>query len=514
MNEELFKIGMKKDRGLKRKDKPNQDSIKVVLPPAQSVKPPLLILSDGMGGYGGGEIASDTTVRTIEATYLSTPDQAMTIEELMTLCINDALGELRKIGATDEKLSWMGCTVVMAALYPDKLVIANVGDSRAYQISGAGDITQISYDHSFVAEQLRHGLITEEEAQNHPRKNVLSMSLSARREGISPYVASFPWEAGDSVLLCSDGLWGPVSEDQIESVVSELSPQAATEKLIQKANENKGPDNISIIIAKYHQAASDPSDMTIAPESASLSVEPEKAQDAQPRRRPIWVILGVVVLALIAFLTSWKIETDRRTATATAEAMATATERANAKLTATANAEVVEATFEAAMTEAAIVRTKAAIAEVATSQAVVALRVAMTEVAIAIVRTETAIAEKATSQAATAHAAIRETARVNATATAEAEQAANATEMANMTATAVSMRATDARYTITAVFRQAYANATATALAQPTATLTPTVTPTPAATPTETQTDVPTITPVEPGSGTANEEGSPESPAP
>lgn len=468
MNEELFKIGMKKDRGLKRKDKPNQDSIKVVLPPTQSIKPPLLILSDGMGGYGGGEIASDTTVRTIEATYLSTPDQAMTIEELMTLCINDALGELRKIGATDEKLSWMGCTVVMAALYPDKLVIANVGDSRAYQISGAGDITQISYDHSFVAEQLRHGLITEEEAKNHPRKNVLSMSLSARREGISPYVASIPWEAGDSVLLCSDGLWGPVPEAEIESIVNELAPQAATEKLIQKANANKGPDNISVIIAKYYEPASVPSDTTIAPEGASLSIEPEKGQDEPPRRRPVWVILGVAVLALIAVLTSLKIETNRResaNATATAEAITvlkTRTEAENRAATATEEAIAAQATFYSAMvTETARVRTMTMIAEQTISAQLTATFAAETQ--------ESAM--RATEARRTVDA-VFERAYANATATAE-----------------VMARATEVRGTVDAMFERAYANATATAevrqaatataLAQPTATLTPTVTPAP-----------------------------------
>lgn len=471
MNEELFRIGMKKDRGLKRKDKPNQDSIKVVLPPAQSVKPPLLILSDGMGGYGGGEIASDTTVRVIEATYLSTPDQAMTIEELITLCINEALGELRKLGATDEKLSWMGCTVVMAALYPDRLVIANVGDSRAYRISSAGDITQISYDHSLVAEQLRHGLITAEEAQNHPRKNVLSMSLSARREGISPYIASFPWEPGDSVLLCSDGLWGPVPEDQIESVVSENTPQTATEKLIQKANENKGPDNISVIIARYHQSDPVPSEMTIAPEPASSVSDPEKDPDLKRRIQPVWVILAVAVLALIAFFISLKIENDRLQATATAEAISAAE-------TVAALETLTEDRLRATATAEAI-----SVAKTAAAQATFVQAEHLTETAVVVNATAAAQAIAATETAA-AQEILDEAKRRTETAVAIEMESANQTATLEAEVLAATARAADIRITADAVLNRAYENATAAASAMLSAT--PTVTLTEAEAPTQT----------------------------
>lgn len=462
MNEELFKIGMKKDRGLKRKDKPNQDSIKVVLPPTQSVKPPLLILSDGMGGYGGGEIASDTTVRVIEATYLSTPDQAMTIEELITLCINEALGELRKLGATDEKLSWMGCTVVMAALYPDRLVIANVGDSRAYRISSAGDITQISYDHSLVAEQLRHGLITAEEAQNHPRKNVLSMSLSARREGISPYIASFPWEPGDSVLLCSDGLWGPVPEDQIESVVSENTPQTATEKLIQKANENKGPDNISVIIAKYHQTVSALSEMTIAPEPASSVSDPEKNPDLKRRIQPVWVILAVAVLALIAFFISLKIENDRLQATATAEAISAAE-------TVAALETLTEDRLRATATAEAI-----SVAKTAAAQATFVQAEHLTETAVVV--NATAAQAIAATETAAAQATFVQAERITETAVAIEMESANQTATLEAEVLEAMARAADIKNTADAVLNRAYENATATASAMLSATPTVTLT--------------------------------------
>ena len=151
---------------------------------------------------------------------------------------------------SDDTLCKMGSTVVMTALFSSFVQAANVGDSRAYHITPDGKITQISYDHSFVMEQVRNGLITKEEAARHPKKNVLTMSLTGQRDTVDPYTAQVPWNEGDHVLICSDGLWGSVSESQISSIVTSLEPQQAADKLIQMANMNQGPDNISVMIAR------------------------------------------------------------------------------------------------------------------------------------------------------------------------------------------------------------------------------------------------------------------------
>lgn len=101
-----------------------------------------------------------------------------------------------------------------------------------------------------VAEQLRLGMLTPQEAKSHPRRNVLSLSLSAKREKVDPYLGMVEWGKEDILLLCSDGLWAPVSENEIQAVVLGLPPQKAANKLIDIANMHGGPDNISVIIAK------------------------------------------------------------------------------------------------------------------------------------------------------------------------------------------------------------------------------------------------------------------------
>ena len=112
------------------------------------------------------------------------------------------------------------------------------------------ELKQISHDHSKVADLVRAGLITELEARKHPKRNELSLSLTAKREKVPPFQLIQPWKPGDTLLLCSDGLWGPVTESQMLTVVSEMEPQEAAEKLVKLANANRGPDNISVIIVK------------------------------------------------------------------------------------------------------------------------------------------------------------------------------------------------------------------------------------------------------------------------
>jgi protein phosphatase len=127
--------------------------------------------------------------------------------------------------------------------------MANVGDSRAYVVNQQ-EIRQVSWDHSFVGEQVRQGIITAEEAQVHPRRNIITMSLSAQRAEVNPFSARIELKTEDIVVLCSDGLWGPVPEDQIQAVVLELTPQKAANRLVEMANNNQGPDNISVIVAR------------------------------------------------------------------------------------------------------------------------------------------------------------------------------------------------------------------------------------------------------------------------
>jgi len=105
-------------------------------------------------------------------------------------------------------------------------------------------------DHSVVADQVRNGLITEEQARTHPLRNRLTQSISAGRESVEQHLGVCDLELNDAIVFCSDGLWGTVSESQIQAVTLELPPQKAADKLIALANTNLGPDNISVIIVR------------------------------------------------------------------------------------------------------------------------------------------------------------------------------------------------------------------------------------------------------------------------
>lgn len=245
----MLELGSALDPGRKRASSENQDSIGIVKSDLFNWHPPLLIVADGMGGYNGGAIASRLVVQHLSAGYLKSRRDISPLHALQA-GINTAHFALRQEASKDPNLAQMGSTVVAVVIKKEKIYLANVGDSRAYIIN-QNEVKQISYDHSLVGEQLRMGLITEAEVRTHPRRNVLSMSLSAQREQVDMFTGMFVWRPKDILVLCSDGLWGPVVEAQIQAVVMEFSPRVAAQKLIDLANTNQGPDNISVIVARY-----------------------------------------------------------------------------------------------------------------------------------------------------------------------------------------------------------------------------------------------------------------------
>lgn len=251
----MYEIGSAIDVGIKRKGKENQDSLKVILPGVFNRKPPLLIVADGMGGYEGGVIASQLVIETLANHYLAADTKESGYLDILYDGILAAHQAIRKKAKENEIYAQMGSTVVAIVLEENMAYVANVGDSHAYIINEE-KIEQINWDHSLVADELRVGNITRDEVRNYPRKNVLTMSINAKREEIEPYTASYHLNDDDVVLLCSDGLWGPVSESQIQAVALELDPQTAANKLVEMANANQGPDNISVIIARKTQKKS------------------------------------------------------------------------------------------------------------------------------------------------------------------------------------------------------------------------------------------------------------------
>lgn len=247
----MIEIGSAIDPGRRRIAQQNQDALSVVRPKLLNLelRPPLLIIADGMGGYEGGAVASQTVISSFTKAYLDARSGEAPLKTLQA-GLSASLNAMQERAAQDPALSRMGSTVVAAIPKGHTINLLNVGDSRAYLISEKG-VRQISFDHSLVGEQLRLGLISEAQVRTHPRRNVLSLAISAQHGEVNAFSGAFRWRPGERLVLCSDGLWGPVPESQVQAVVIEYPAQQAAEKLVDLANTNQGPDNIAVIVARF-----------------------------------------------------------------------------------------------------------------------------------------------------------------------------------------------------------------------------------------------------------------------
>lgn len=217
----------------------------------------LYVLADGMGGHQKGEVASAVTIETVNKEYyasvisLEGSNSAEPIIEALSNAIGKANSQV--LSATEGG----GTTVVAAVLYGDILVAMNVGDSRAYLLR-QNELRQISKDHSLVQRLVEVGKITEEEALTHPRRNVLYQALGQGSD-VDIHISSEALRDGDVVILCSDGLWGEVTEPEIKEVLQKAaSPLTAAKQLIDSANASGGPDNITAIIIQVSSEAPAP----------------------------------------------------------------------------------------------------------------------------------------------------------------------------------------------------------------------------------------------------------------
>jgi PPM family protein phosphatase len=221
----------------------------------------LFILSDGMGGQASGEVASRLTTDVVLAhchQWQSDPSMPLTGALLSGIseksnrllsAIRCANVEIREAAAKNPQWRGMGATVVALWLEGDRMSLAHVGDSRAYRFR-AGQLEQLTQDHSFVAEQVRRGILTQAEADHSKLQNVLLRALGADPE-VDIDIEEQLVLAGDSLLLCSDGLTREVSDAQIAAILKRADcAQSAAVQLINLANQGGGEDNISVIVLR------------------------------------------------------------------------------------------------------------------------------------------------------------------------------------------------------------------------------------------------------------------------
>jgi len=210
----------------------NEDSI--------LVDPPLYVVADGMGGHRGGQVASQVALETMEE--LGTEGRDSLAEHVRRA--NRAVWDR---SVEDEQLAGMGTTLTAARVEGGSALIAHVGDSRAYLLRN-GTLRQLTTDHTLVARMVKSGEISEAEADVHPHKNVLTRALGTD-EQVEVDEDSIALVDGDRLLLCSDGLTGMVTEDQIQAILENSEqPQQAADRLVKAANRAGGIDNISVVV--------------------------------------------------------------------------------------------------------------------------------------------------------------------------------------------------------------------------------------------------------------------------
>jgi protein phosphatase len=205
----------------------------------------LWVVADGMGGHRGGEVASQIACDTVGRSYA-----AHTVDGLVD-AVESANAAVFQAGSGDPDLSGMGTTMVALAMVNNDgdvvLAIANVGDSRAYRLSG-GELEQLTNDHSLVAELVREGSLTPEEAAVHPQRNRLTRVIGVYDDVPVDVLAVVPHH-GDRYVLCSDGLFNEVPETGIAAVLRRLAdPADAAHELVRLANEGGGRDNVTVVV--------------------------------------------------------------------------------------------------------------------------------------------------------------------------------------------------------------------------------------------------------------------------
>lgn len=244
----------------------------------------IFAVADGMGGHNAGEVASALAISGI----LDASRAGFSTAAALAEAVNQANQSIHRAsgGASDQR--GMGTTLTAlaplrdGATEPDRVIVANVGDSRVY-LYRSGELKQISVDHSYVQELLSEGLISPSEARDHPRRNIVTRALGIDGE-VHADTWVVPMVVGDRYVLCSDGLVDEVDDEQIAEILgSGVKAQVAAEQLVNAANEHGGRDNITVVVVDI--VADDATvEMSDAPESPT------------PRRRLRAALVGMAVV--------------------------------------------------------------------------------------------------------------------------------------------------------------------------------------------------------------------------
>ncbi len=237
----MLEFGFKSDVG-KRREK-NQDSF-FVMPDVG-----IFLIADGVGGHRSGEIASRVAMmdfaRYVKENPIAEDARQDELRKYFSRIFKDINRHIRELACDDSKRG-MATTLVMLYIKDNHAFVINVGDSRLYLIR-EGKISQITEDHSFVNDLVKKGIISAEQARNHPDRNMITRAMGAEEE-VQPDYYVFDIYSDDIILMCTDGLYGEVDDENICHIVLDSdSPRDACARLVKAANDNRGNDNITVV---------------------------------------------------------------------------------------------------------------------------------------------------------------------------------------------------------------------------------------------------------------------------
>ena len=224
----------------------NQDFIFTSEEPVGNL-PNLFVVADGMGGHNAGDFASRYGVSVLVETVRK--DKNFNPVKVMRNAIEAANREVFSQSRNDPSMAGMGTTMVVCTVVGGYAYIANVGDSRLY-LAGSDSMTQITQDHSLIAEMVRLGELTPEEGRNHPDKNIITRAVGTN-EDVKIDFFDVKLDTGDQILMCSDGLSNMVEDQRIFEILKGEDTEAdKAQVLVDEANANGGRDNIAVIVVE------------------------------------------------------------------------------------------------------------------------------------------------------------------------------------------------------------------------------------------------------------------------
>lgn len=208
----------------------------------------LAVIADGMGGYEGGQEASRLAVETVREIY----DEAFEKDPQPALAkaFASAHERIQNYAETHPEFRGMGTTCTAVVIRGHELFFAHVGDSRLYLIRGF-ELSRLTRDHSYVGRLVENGIVRAEDAESHPQRHILTAALGSGNAvvaDVSPQAV--PLQPGDTLVLCTDGLWGLVNEREVVNVVNELDPEKCCRALVDMALKRGGADNITVQVIR------------------------------------------------------------------------------------------------------------------------------------------------------------------------------------------------------------------------------------------------------------------------